>query len=112
MAAVTTIPEQVAVRFHGECVRDVNWCVPHEHHWPLSLLVCPTLTDYIDLCEQAVEAYQTDLRAEVRVLRNDASNALLHAEGYVEISAAGAGIAVLDDVLDLIDGDNDDVQLG
>jgi hypothetical protein len=104
-------PEQIAKRFHGECVPDGKWCSTHNSGgWRGrgNTIHCDEMIDYIDLAEQAVEAYQTDLRAEVRVLRNDASNALLHAEGYVEISAAGAGIAVLDDVLDLIDGDSDD----
>jgi microsomal dipeptidase-like Zn-dependent dipeptidase len=102
-------PEQVAKRFHGECRRgEAQWCRAHDCRWIGMQPECDEMTDYIDLAEQAVEAYQTDLRAEVRVMREEASDALLRAEGYIEISVAGAGIAVLDDMLDLIDGSRDE----
>jgi len=50
---------------------------------------------------------RADLRTEVQVMRDEATEALKHAEGYLEISTAGVGIAVLDDVLDLLDGNGD-----
>jgi len=45
-----------------------------------------------------------DLRAEVQVMKDEAGQALLHAETTDEVTAASVGISVLDDVLDLFDG--------
>lgn len=47
---------------------------------------------------------RADLRAEVQVMKDEAGQALLHAETTDEVTAASVGISVLDDMLALFDG--------
>jgi len=56
------------------------------------------------LVAMALDDYRRELRAEVQVMRDEAATALEHAEGDIEYTAAAVGMAVLDDVLGLLDG--------
>jgi Uncharacterised protein family (UPF0184) len=72
VAAVSA--QQVAQNYHGECAHHPDadegdhWCNTHDQFWRPHYEMCSVMTDYIDLCEQAVEEYQTDLRAKIQTL--------------------------------------------
>ena len=59
-------PEEVAKNFQGDCVRNDNFCLTHQRIWRQGLETCPVLTDYIDMCEQAMEEALKDERARAQ----------------------------------------------